>query len=119
MAFPRKTFYPPTRHNSTMHTAADRKGGSKLREKARANWLSRYQTCRLRKWQACGPELEKNKLWKEMADVTGKAHSPEQQPSLHRSALASCELTFMSHGSGATYLGSAVPHEELRCQRDT
>lgn len=42
-----------------MHTEADRKGGNKLREKARANWLSRDQTCRLRKWQACVPELEK------------------------------------------------------------
>lgn len=47
-----------------------------------------------------------------MVDVTGKDHSPEQQPSRQRSALASRELTFMSHGIGATYLGSAVPHEE-------
>lgn len=48
-----------------------------------------------------------------------KAHSPEQQPSLLHPSLASHELTFMSHGICATYLGSAIPHEEVRSQRDT
>lgn len=61
---PPRTFIHLLHSYSTMHTEADRGGGNKLREKSRANWLSRDKTHHPRKWQVCGPELEKKRALK-------------------------------------------------------
>lgn len=64
MTFPPRPFIHLLHSYSTMHTEAEREGGNKLREKSRANWLSRDKTRHLRKWQVCGPELEKTRALK-------------------------------------------------------
>lgn len=104
---------------STMHFKADTKGSDKLREKSRANWLSRDTTHCLRQWQVHGPELEKQQVLKGKGQRDGQSPQPRAEAPARLFPGVSRAYIYITQHLCRIFWVCNSPWRSKRSQRDT